>query len=111
MSQPYYCQMDDGMTLRIVSDCAANAVSRAIADYLGHRVVKCWAGAPNNLPSLNGRLHYDVPKHEPLTERPRFRPILAKHKHEQCELFDDTQVLRESEKALDRRDRDYGVLS
>jgi hypothetical protein len=93
--QTYHIRMSDDLVRRIYETSAAAAMGKALVENPGQTVLECWAGMPNNLADLTGRITYQVPRHEAMGPR----PVRKREAPAPCELFDDKQVLEESNKA------------
>lgn len=94
--QAYYVRTSDDRVHRIEDTCAANAMGRALNDHRGLSVLACWSGGLTDQlwPGLSGRINYEVPNHVPAPKR-----VTREKPDKSCQLFDDYEVLQESNKA------------
>lgn len=97
--QAYYITLDNGLTIRIERESAAQAMGQALRENLGRKIIKCWSGAVNpSDPATYGVINYEVPTHEAMTKRPRL--VGPRKPKGPGELFNDETILSESARAL-----------
>jgi hypothetical protein len=65
--------MDDGHKIDVKAHNAADAMQSALTKHIGHRVAECYSGSESL--KFGGRIEYEIPKHQPLTEVPAKRPV------------------------------------
>lgn len=56
----YNIEYDDGKIVRVEAANAGNAIFRALSDYRGHRVKRCYRGYTGGI----GYQEFDVPPHQ-----------------------------------------------
>lgn len=67
--------MDDGTKIPLRAWSAADAIQTALVKRIGCRVIACFSGADG---LYGGRIDYDIPNHQPLTEAPEKRQRSAR---------------------------------
>lgn len=102
MSQTYHITMDGGTYfVSVRADSAATAIGTALERNRGFRVVSCHTGGVHNpaFPSHFAQMDFPIPAHEPLPPIEKVKRVPPP-----CTLFDDAEILAESEKAKKRHD-------
>lgn len=103
----YRIILDDGKKIEVLSSSAASAIQSALRLYRGRRVNECYLGMKQEdvdfLKAIDhtakpavGFVQYDVPDHDPLPLEAQARAI---NKDNTSPMFDEEEILRESENA------------
>lgn len=103
----YRIILDDGKKIEVLSSSAASAIQSALRLYRGRKVNECYLGMKQEdvdiLKAIDhtakpavGFVQYDVPDHDPLPIDD-YQPI--RHKDNTAPMFDEEEILRESENA------------